>query len=104
MDLRGLERLVEAHLGEDGRQPAREHRLARPRWTTVTLLGTCRRVSVPIRPRLSRVIPSTRQDSRSRATGAGTCRITVGKSAASFNRRAFSAFLSAGEGRTFNAS
>src|SRR5205809_4038523 len=87
VDLRGLECLVETHLREDGGEPPGEHRLAAARRTwfplSKLLAGSCRRVSVPTRPFLSSVIPSTQYNSSSRATGVGTFLITAGKSAAS---------------------
>src|SRR2546426_2237312 len=69
VDLGGLERLIEAHLGEDRGKPPGEHRLAgagRARLPQVDKsAGTCRSVSVPTRPFLSSVMPSTPHQRRS---------------------------------------
>src|SRR5437899_12313475 len=83
VDLRGLECLVETHLREDGGEPPGEHRLAAARraWDDPRIsAGTCRSASVPTRPFLSSVTPSTQYDSSSCTTGSGTFLISAGKS------------------------
>src|SRR2546425_9124626 len=76
VDLRRVERLVEAHLRQDGGESPRQHRLTRPWGARLTSVdksaGTCRSFSVPIRPFLSSVSPSIQWLNSSRANGGGT--------------------------------
>src|SRR5207245_3628812 len=107
VDLGRLEGLLEAHLRQNGGDAARQHGLAAPRRSWVPLerqsAGTLRSASVPIRRRFSSVTDSTHAASRSRATGAGTFLMRLGKSAAIFSSRSRSACLSVRLGLAFAA-